>query len=135
MKKLFIAAGCALLLTACAKNAEQVDVVKAKLKEWKMSDEEIKTYEFKTSEVLDKDFYSILSKEYSEKYYESKDTDLESAKYYIEESGKYVDLAGKASDKKCFIVKAYVVTAGDTIHDKIFYIDDKNAIVDLNNLK
>ena len=136
MKKLFIAAGCALLLTACTKNAEQVDVVKAKMKtEWKMADEEVATYEFQTSEILDKEVYNILSSEYSEKSNKYRATDLESAKFYIEEAGKYVDLAGKAENKTFYIVKATAVTAGDTLHKKTFYIDDKNSIIDINNLK
>jgi len=136
MKKLLLGIGCCILFAACTKNAEQIDVVKTKMKTgWKMTDEEISKYKFKTDEVLDKDVYNIISKGYTKRYHEYADTNIEMAKFNVDEAGKFIALAEKASNKTFFIVKAYSLAAGDTIHNKIFYIDDKNLIIDTSNLK
>jgi hypothetical protein len=136
MKKVFLSLSALLLLAACAKNAEQIEAAKTKMKtDWKQSDEEVSKYEFQTSEVVDKDAYLILAKNYTDRYDKYKDTDLEIAKINIAEVEKFTDLASKSSNKTFYVVKAYSIVTGDTIHKKIFYIDDKNSVIDVENIK
>ena len=135
MKKLLVAAGCLFLLAACTKHAEQIDVAKTKMKTWNLPEEEISSYKFQTDEALDKDVYKIIAADYTKLYHQYQNTNLDMAETNLTEAGKYIGLAEKASNKTFYIVKAYSIAAGDTIHKKIFFIDDKNAIVDVINTK
>lgn len=135
MKKLIIAAFIALALTSCTKHGEQIEVAKNKMKSWNISEKDIDGYTFVTAEISDKEMYSKLSGKYLAKSNEYKDSDLDAAAFALKKAGEFTDMIGKASDKRFYIVKATAVAAGDTIHKKIFYIDDKNEIIDMDNLK
>ena len=136
MKKLILAAGCMLMITGCSNHTEQIDVVKSHMKtNYQMPDEEISSYKFEADEAEDKDAYKHIANNYTKQYHKYEKAHPDIAELALTKAANYNTLAENASKKTFYIVEAYSTDGGDTIHKKIFYIDDKNAIIDISNLK
>jgi len=134
MKRFLITLSFASLLIACGQNSAQIDAAKNKLAELGVSDPG--KYEYKASEVSGLDVYKKIATKYTNQSHDLKDIgDYEGASKKIEESNKNLTLAEANKDKKFGIVNAYELAAGDTLHKIILYVDDKNTVIDFENLK
>jgi len=134
MKKLLLLGASVLLLASCTKHGEEIDATKQKLKEIGASS--IDDYDFQTDEILGRDVYRQISEKHTKISKDFQDLgDYDNAKAELDESMKAMQIGGKNKDAKYVIVKAFLVKAGDTLHKTIFYIDDKNEVVDFTNVK
>ncbi len=134
MKKFFLLLSGVMLVASCSKNAEQVDAAKAKLAE--LGDKNVEQLDFTVTEVKSLDVYKKISTSYQRSYRNLSELgELDAAGKQLETSSKYLTLAENNPDKTFYIVTGLQVAAGDTIHKKIFYIDDKNQVIDFENLK
>jgi len=134
MKKIILFVTGTMLFVSCSKNAEQIDAAKAKLAD--MGDKNAEQLDYTVTEVNSLDFYKKVSRSYrnsAEMLGELGEYDA--AGEELKKSSKFLELADKDSDETYYIVTGLKVAAGDTIHRKIFYVDDKNQVVEFENLK
>lgn len=133
MKKLLYIIATGLLLTACTKNAEQIDIAKKKLAEAGTTD--LENYKYKVAEVKDAEAYRKIAGHYLELYDINMLNNTEDAKSNLEDSKSYIEKAKHPENKIFFQVDAYQLVATDTVHKKIVFLNDKNAVLYFANLK
>jgi len=118
-------------LTSCAKDSKQIDVIKNKLSQLNVTNDELESFQFNVTELPDKDIYKMIQKKYQKNVDDAKalgDTDYEFKQ--LKKVSHYVDLQGKATGKTFYKVHAYRVADADTLDNNLFYLDDNNSIID-----
>lgn len=132
MRKLILLAA-VVLLTACSNDSKQINFAKEFLKKRGSSPSEIESTQFKVTEAISSDIYSVLydkkTEMIKESIYAGVDTkDLEKkADEFLKKS--------KSDSGHCFKVQCYRLVDKDTVSNSVIYLDDKNNLIDFEYLK
>jgi hypothetical protein len=136
MKKIILLLS-AICLTACSKNAEQIEPLKAELiKSYGKSQEEVDSYTYSVHDAFAKEVHSTMTDKYLKLGQMSLDADDQKG---AEEALKSVDsleaAMPKDKDKKYYAVHAYKLRDNDTIFNVTYYLDAANKLVAVRSKK
>lgn len=117
------------------KYVKQIEVAKEQLLKLQVSQPELEKYQFTVTEAFDKDVYKMIQKKYEEDVdRDKKIKDFKAAEQDLATMEKYLHLQIKGTGKTFYKVQG-VRIAGDTLNNKIVYVDDTDKVIDFHNIR
>lgn len=133
MRNIILGLVASVLLVACSGNDRAKDFLKNKKH---LSDIEIKDFEFKNSEMSDREYYDKIASEHGKQAKLDSELSIESAKYDLDLQAKYIDSAGKSNGNKKYKMTMYYKMQGkDTTKLGYLYYNDIDKLIYANGIR